>query len=202
VLPSIAGAALVAAAVLLALFAQDVRAWRGAFAGGDARAAAGLPTQWRASTSLPAGWSEAALGLRSQRALRLAITAFQRTYATPPGFDSGLAAVHARDAAEAALAARAGDADAARASQALDLLGLLLFGDSTNGAGSAAAVRAVSDLDRAVEVDPANADAKANLELVVRLLRTNGERVGPNAGVGPRSHGHRGAAAGATGEGY
>jgi hypothetical protein len=193
---------LAGAAVLLALFAHDLRAWPSALAEGDIRAQAGRATDWKPSTILPAGWSEGALGLGPDRALRLAIRRFDATYATPPGFDSGLSAVEARDEAEAMLAGSAGDSNGRRASQALDLLGLLLFGDSSAGSGTAAAIRAVDDLDQAVSLDGANEQAKANLELVLRLLETHGTRIGPNAGAGPNATGHRGAGTGVPGEGY
>ncbi|HVS86300.1 MAG TPA: hypothetical protein VHD91_11770 [Gaiellaceae bacterium] len=196
--------ALLAAAVLLAFLAHDLRAWSSAFARDDLRAEARAPgpRTWRGDTVLPAGWSEGVLGLEPDRALRLAIQRFRATYARPPGFDGGLGAVKARDAAEAALGEVARDGDARRASQALDLLGLMQFGDSTAGAGSGAATRAVADLQQAIALDPDNAAAKQNLEVVLRLLRTRGARPGSSAAAGPRSTGHHGAGSGTPGEGY
>lgn len=193
---------LAGAAVLLALFAHDLRAWPSALAQGDVRAQAGRATNWKPSTILPSGWSEGVLGLGPDRTLRLAIRRFDATYATPPGFDGGLSAVEARDEAEAALAASADDSNGRRASQALDLLGLLLFGDSSAGSGTAAAIRSVDDLDQSVSLDGGNEHAKANLELALRLLETHGTRIGPNAGAGPNATGHRGAGTGVPGEGY
>ena len=195
---------LVAVAIVLGLFGRDVRATQRAFARDDLRVAAGAPGQpaWRASTTFPFAWSEGLLGLGGDRRLRLAIQEFKATYDRPAGFDSGQAATRARDAAEAALAASAQDADPKRASQALDLLGVLVFGDSTAGGGSAAATRAVSDLQQSIALDDANDAAKTNLELVLQLLRTTGSRVGSAAAAGPRSSGHRGAGSGTPGEGY
>ncbi len=194
--------AALAVAVVLVLFAHDLRAWRTAFTRGDLRAQAGLPATWEPSTVLPSSWSENALGYRSDRQLRVAIRRFNQTYVTVPGFDSGLSAVEARDAAEAALGTSGTDADPRSASQALNLLALLLFGDSSAGGGTAAAIRAVDDLDQAVVLDPGNTEAKANLELVLRLLETHGTRVGPSTGAGPHSSGHRGAGTGVPGQGY
>lgn len=200
----VSAAVLVAVAIVLALFARDVRATQRSFARDDLRVAAAAPGQpdWRASTTFPFAWSDDLLGLGGDRRLRLAIQEFKMTYNRPAGFDSGQAATRARDAAEAALAASAQDADPKRASQALDLLGLLVFGDSTAGGGSAAATRAVSDLQQSIALDAANDAAKTNLELVLKLLRTNGSRVGSAAAAGPRSSGHRGAGSGTPGEGY
>lgn len=200
----IAVAALLAAAAVLALLAHDVRAWSAAFARDDVRAEAGARggRTWQGDTVLPAAWSEGLLGLAGDRKLRLAIQLFRATYARPPGFDGGLAAVRARDAAEAALGEVARDGDAQHASQALDLLGLMQFGDSTAGAGSGAATRAVADLQQAIALDPGNAAAKQNLEVVLRLLRARGSRPGSSAAAGPRSTGHHGAGSGTPGEGY
>jgi hypothetical protein len=200
----VSAAVLVAVAIALGLFARDVRATQRSFARDDLRVAAAVPGQpdWRASTTFPFAWSDDLLGLGGDRRLRLAIQEFKTTYNRPAGFDSGQAATRARDAAEAALAASAQDADPKRASLALDLLGLLVFGDSTAGGGSAAATRAVSDLQQSIALDAANDAAKTNLELVLKLLRTNGSRVGSAAAAGPRSSGHRGAGSGTPGEGY
>jgi hypothetical protein len=200
----LAVAALLAAAALLALLARDVRAWSAAFARDDLRAEAGAPgaRTWRGDTVLPSGWSEGLLGLGPDRDLRLAIARFRATYARPPGLDGGLAAVRARDAAEAALGEVARGSDGRRASQALDLLGLMQFGDSTAGAGSGAATRAVADLRQAIALDPDNAAAKQNLELVLRLLRAKGSRPGSSAAAGPRSTGKHGAGSGTPGEGF
>jgi hypothetical protein len=194
-------AVLVAGAVALGLLAHDLRAWPAALHAGDVRAEAGASPSWRASTALPAGWSEGILGVGSQRALRLAMRDFERTYGRPAGFDGGLAQQKARDEAEAALSAAAQDGDPARASQALDLLGLLLFADSTGG-NAAAAQRALGDLQQATRLDPANGDAQDNLELVERLLAPKGSRPGSAAAAGPRSTGHKGAGGGTPGEGY
>lgn len=194
-------AVLVAGAVALGLLAHDLRAWPAALHAGDVRAEAGAAPSWRPSTTLPDGWSEGILGLSSQWALRLAIRDFERTYGRPAGLDGGLARQKARDETEAALGAAAQDADPARAAQALDLLALLLFGDSTSG-NAAAAQRALGDLQEATRLDPANGDAQANLELVERLLAPKGSRPGSAAAAGPRSTGRRGGGGGTPGEGY
>jgi tetratricopeptide (TPR) repeat protein len=192
---------LVAAAAALGLLAHDLRAWPAALHAGDVRAAAGAAPSWQPSTALPRGWSEGILGVSSQRALRLAILDFRRTYGRTPGLDGGLARQKARDEAEAALAAASQDGDPARAAQALDLLGLLLFGDSTSG-NAGAAQRALGDLQQATRLDPGNGDAQANLELVERLLAPKGSRPGSAAAAGPRSTGRKGGGGGTPGEGY
>lgn len=195
---------LLAAAVMLVLYARDLRSWPPSIARGDVQAAAGSGGEltWKPVTALPASWSESTLGLQQDRRLRLAIQRFRQTYDLPPGFNGGLAGVKARAAAESALGAVAADNDPRRASQALDLLALLLFGDSSAGAGSAAATRAVGDLEQAVRLESGNDAAKANLELVLRLLQAKGSRPGSAAAGGPRSTGHHGAGSGTPGQGY
>jgi hypothetical protein len=194
--------ALVAAAIVLALLARDVRAWPRALQSSDIRAAAGESASWHPSTFLPVSWSQALTGLGPDRRLRLAIERFRQSYALQPGADNALAQAKRRAAAEAALAAAANDSDPVRASQALDLLGLLLFGDASAGAGSSVGANALGDLQQAVRLDDGNADAKANLELVLRLLAGSGSRAGSAASSGPRGTGRRGAGSGAAGEGY
>jgi hypothetical protein len=196
------GLALLAAALLLALLASDLQAWPRALRAGDVRAAAGVQPTWRPSTALPNGWSEDILALRPDRAMRLAIEDFRETYALPPGLDSDLTGVKQRDVAEARLAALTQDSNPGRASQAFDLLGLMLFGDAAAGVGSGATTNALGDLEQAVRLDDGNADAKANLELMLRVLAGAGSRPGSAAATGPRSTGRHGAGSGAAGEGY
>lgn len=203
ILTWLAAAAAVVCAAGLVLFARDLRSWPPAVARGDVHAGTtSADVRWRPATVLPTGWSEGMLGASSQLRLRLAIERFRQTYNLPPGFESGVAAVQARDAAEASLAAAAQGGTAPEQAQALDLLGLLYFGDSSAGGGSAAAVRAVADLQQAVSTNPADEEAKSNLELVLALLQPHGKRAGSSSAAGPRSTGRHGSGSGTPGEGY
>jgi hypothetical protein len=110
---------------------------------------------------------------------------------------------HLRGDAEAALAAVAADEDRSKSSQALNLLGILTFADATTGRRTAAPVeRSLAAFQNAVRLDPGNIAAKANLELLLRLLQARGQRIGPNPGPGPRAGGRRGAGGGTPGRGY
>ena len=80
------------------------------------------------------------------------------------------------------------------AAQAYDLLALLDYRKNPN--------RAVLDLRAAIRLDPANDTAKANLELVLRLLEAHGSRPGSAAASGPRSQGAHGAGSATQGGGY
>jgi hypothetical protein len=53
-----------------------------------------------------------------------------------------------------------------------------------------------------VRLDPTNAAAQYNLELLLRMLLAHGQRVGPNSAPGPRATGRKGAGAGQPGTGY
>ena len=190
-------------AVIAALLASDLRGWRDAFAHDDLAFAASprATPDWRASATLPGDPAAALLSVGGDRTLRTGVRLFEASYRTGLGFDSGVSQRRLRSAAEAVLARAAQDADPQRASQAYDLAGILAFGESSSAGGSASATdRAVTDLQTAVRLDPGNEDAKANLELLLRLLVAHGVR--PTAASGPRASGHRGAGSGTPGTGY
>jgi hypothetical protein len=201
----LAGVALVVALVA-ALLAEDVRSWRDAFRHDDVAFAASPHSKqdWRASTTiLPGDPAGSLLGVGDDRTLRLGVRLFVAGYRKGLGFDNGVSERQLRSAAEAALAHAAQDGDARHSSQAYDLAGILAFGDSSaSGGGRGATDRAVTDLQTAVRRDRANEDAKANLELLLRLLVAHGQRPGTNATAGPRSTGRRGAGSGTPGTGY
>jgi hypothetical protein len=188
-----------------ALLAHDVRAWRDAFQHDDVAFAASPQSKqdWRGSTILPGDPAGSLLGVGDDRTLRVGVRLFVAGYRKGLGFDNGASARQLRSAAEAALARAAQGNDAQHASQAYDLAGILAFGDSSAaGGGRGATDRAVTDLQTAVRRDRANEDAKANLELLLRLLVAHGQRPGTNATAGPRSTGRRGAGSGTPGTGY
>lgn len=195
-----AAAALVLAAAL-ALFAADVRAWRGTLRADDLRFRIDdrPAPAWSTSTRLPSGLSRVLLGVDDDVALRQAVAAFRTARRAPEGFVRR----HARGQAEAALAAAAADGGTRRqASQASNLLGVLAFTDATTGQRSSTPVeRSLAAFENAVRLDPANAAAKYNLELLLRLLEARGQRIGPNPGPGPRG-GRRGGGSGTPGRGY
>jgi hypothetical protein len=133
-------------------------------------------------TLLPGEVSARVLDLGPQRRLRAAIGLYERR----------------SPAARRALAAAAAGDEPQRASQAYDLLALLDYRTRT----TAGADRAIADLRTAIRLDPTNEDAKANLELVLRLLDAVGVRPGSAAAAGPRAGGARGAGSATRGGGY
>jgi len=197
-----AAIALAALAVLAALLAADVRAWPAALASGDAvYAVAPARAAWTPSPRL-GGTAESLLGLQDELAFRQALQLYREGAGATQSLDNALDVQGLRAQAANALAGPAASGDAARASQARTLLGLLAFNASSSGAGASQADAAISDFTDAVRVDPADAAAKFDLELMLRLTAAHGTRVGPGQGSGFGRTGRRGAGGGVPGGGY
>jgi hypothetical protein len=194
--------ALLALAAVAALLAADVRAWPTGFAAGDAvYDVSPLEAQWAPSTRLPAGLSRSLLGVQDDVAARKALQLYQANVGVRPRLDNAVQVAAARASAETALAGVARSRGAARASQLEALVGVLAFGDSSQGGQSSQADQAVSAFQSAAKLDPSNIAAKYDLELLLRLLIAHGVRVGSQAGTG-FGPGRHGAAGGVGGHGY
>jgi hypothetical protein len=205
VLPLATAVALLAAAAALACLASDLLGWRNAMRTGDrefARSAASAT--WRAGTVLPWDPARTVLGLNTPLRLRADEQRFAAVQAAGSGYDNGLSETRNRGVLEAELAGLARSRDHAVASAADNLLGILAFADSTQtGPASPAPVdQSVADFQAAVRLDPANADAKFNLELLLRRLVARGVRAGPSPSAGGPAKGRRGAGGGIPGRGY
>ncbi len=198
--------ALAGVAVLLAvgavLLAADTRAWDEGLRDGDRRLErAPGTTRWEADVILPGDPTRRLLGLADDLALRRAIRAYLIAERTPRAFDGGLQRTQARSAAEAALADVAAGGSSRDASQAENLFGVLVQRTGRVADGSTGEERSIAAFETAVRLDPANADAKYNLELLLQRGRATGSREG--AGTGSASRGiARGAGAGTPGRGY
>ena len=170
---TLAAAATFALAAVLALLANDIRRWDGALREGDARfvAGAGAEDLWRADTLLPSGAGRRLLGLDDDLAYRAAVRMFRLGRTREPAFGRDLLPAYRVDAeTQLEEIARSG-ADRGRRSQALNLIGVLTLARArSDPARSAGIVReSISTFRAAIEVDPRNTDAKANLELLLRL---------------------------------
>ena len=179
-----------AAGTLLLLFAVDVHRWQSRMRTDDAayRTAPRRQDLWQAATILPASLSRDVLGVRSDIAYRQALDFFPRGN---PRKQIALAKPRELDArAEATVALSAGpssDSNAGRRSQALTLLGvldLLIPTYAKPGQRLAQQLRAASEFAAAIGVDPANADAKFDLELALRLIHYQSGHGGTTAGTG------------------
>jgi hypothetical protein len=197
-----AAAAAVLAAVAL-LLAADLRRWGDSVAAGDARLEqAPGRVEWEADVALPGDAARRLLSVDDDLEWRRALAAYLVASRTPRGFDAGERRVRARSSAEALLGEVVATSAGSRASQAENLLGVLVHGTGRVADGATGEDRALAAFETAVRLDPGNADARFNLELMLRRAEARGTREGPNAGSGPRGRGRRGAGAGLPGRGY
>jgi hypothetical protein len=186
---------LVLLAGIALLLAADVRGWQRAL-DHDVN---GRP----ASERLPWGPAARLLSVRDDVQARRAVALFRQAVSRRARLDDALGVTAERARAELALA-QVAQAKGARAAQAGTLLGILAFGDLARGGGrdTGQAETALGDFEGAVRADQADANAKFDLELLLRSLVARGVRVGPNAGSGTGSTGRRGAGSGSPGRGY
>ena len=194
-----------------ALLAADARSWEKTMRSDDALFNASTPgATWRPSTHL-SDLAENVLGVDDDVRLRKAFVLFKRNAAVEPRLDNAQQVAIARGRAEQALAAVARESPGRRASQAETLLGVLVFTDvgpspdpfqETTGVDPDQTQASVTDFTDAVRSDPANAVAKYDLELALRLLLAQGVRVGAGQQTGAGSTGRRGAGGGVPGSGY
>jgi hypothetical protein len=181
------GVASLVGAAVLAVLAHDVRSWPQTFRAGDLRYRSS-PFQrnaWRPSERLPFGTSRSLLGLDDDLAYRRAVQRFRSTRPDNPGWHGSSRRFIAVIAAERALMPlMLSSKPAERASTAANLLGLLAFDDpAPEGVGSFFS-RSERLFRRAVELDPRDEEAKANLELLLRLAGDDNST--SNSGVGGR----------------
>jgi hypothetical protein len=194
-----------------ALLASDVHSWQRTLRSDDALlpASPGF-AKWRLQTHL-SSLAEHVLGVRDDVKARRAIALFLDNVNVPVRLDNAQQVALGRGRAEQALAAVARDSSGARASQAETLLGVLVFTDvgpsndpfeETTGIDPDQAQASLTDFEDAVRADPENALAKYDLELALRVLLSQGIRVGAGQQTGAGSSGQRGAGGGVPGNGY
>jgi len=195
----------VALAVVLAVLALDVLAASREFADDDFRFQ-NAPTRqrglWDGLGFLPRSAGVRALGLEDDLAYRRAVAIFV-TAAPARGSRAGPQVEAARGQATLALTRTSEDEhDARRRSQLLNFLGLIPLARGLEDPQERSQVlRAASGtFQSAIEVDPENADAKWNLEAVLRDANTGG--LPPNAPSGEADRGQRSSPGGAVGAGY
>jgi hypothetical protein len=194
--------AFVALAVLVALLAGDVRAWRSSLAAGDAAYAA-TPSRasWTPDTRL-GGVAEGLLGVRDDVQLRDALQRYIDASKLHLRLDNALSVESARARAQDALEQISHANDLRRVSQVLTLLGILAYRASASGGAQSQVDAAISNFTDAVRADPANTEAAFDLELLLRLTAARGSRVEPGQGGGFGRTGRRGAGSGQPGSGY
>ena len=212
------GAAVVmaAAAVVLALFARDVWHWERAVHDADARSALRPVTAdaWSVDAVLPTGFLRDLLGLGDDLRFRQAAMEAQLLSAGRPTGLSG----NQRVLIETALARIIlTDPDRARASRAADYLGVLLYDDKSTPqqaispyvnpntpqaqAEQTPEEKAATEFATAARLDPSNANAKRNLEVMLQQAQPPSQRGSPKPGTGEHV-GSKGSGSRPAGHGY
>jgi hypothetical protein len=189
--------AMFALAALLTLLAADVLRWRGHLDRADFEVGSGSTRIWTADTRLPRDPAADLLDLDDDVQFRRALQLFRLGNPRRPARNQH--DLNLRLAADSRLADVAeGHADAAIRSRASMLRGLLAL-ETARGEPLRAEVnlrRALTELRTAIRVDGRNTDAKYDLELVMRLLRTV-EEESPGSNEGQRG-GSEGQGAGSS----
>jgi hypothetical protein len=183
-LPLVVAIVLLALATVLALFAFDVRAWQSTFTQNDVRFRAqrshvGL---WRSPAVLPGDPARSVLGLDDALLYRRATQLFWfSTAGASTGGQTDLAAT--RTAAETGLQRlETSGATRQERSNAANLLGVMTVEAPENTATQKEEINtALRYFAQAVRNDPANYDAKLNLELLLRIAHPGKNKLDQDA---------------------
>lgn len=177
-------------ATVLVLFALDARAWQPSVLRGDVRFRLhpGDAGTWAPSSILPGDPAGLALGAGDTTAWRQAVQSFwYANVGRDPLAPADLITLHAR--AQSRLLRLASDAKTAvERSGAANLLGVLVIttpGLRQNRDAQILAIKqATQYFQDAIRLDPGDTDAKANLELLLHLIRPGKSRLGKDARAG------------------
>jgi hypothetical protein len=204
--PAVLAVLCIGVAVVLVLLALDARSWRTTVARDDLRFRA-LPDHrslWRPATVLPGDPAAALIGTGDTIAYRRALQYFWFSrIGSNPDVRQDTPALRATAQQKLQKLIDSGP-NAHQRSAAANLLGVLVvttpLAGSDQNAVSQTLKRSAEYFQQAIEIDPANADAKENLELVLRVQRPGKGSIGRDARTG---YGFgRGRAAGVQGSGY
>lgn len=190
-------------AVLLAIFALDTLRWSRSFETQDVRflAAPTRATFSSPSSVVPFGGTELALGASDDLAFRRQLQGFARVR---PGVNFTQPLLALRAETQLGLASLShSDPDAHRRSRAANMIGVIALNENLAPrdpeALSNLITGAIGSFRNAVEIDPANSDAKSNLELALRIAKA--ASLGGDAPSGGRNRGEK-AGLGQPGSGY
>jgi hypothetical protein len=176
-------------AVVLALLAADVGAWRSTIARDDLRFRA-LPAHrglWRPSTVLPGDPASLLVGTGNTIAYRRALQYFWfARIGSNPEVRQDTPTLRA-EAQNKLLDLISSAPNATERAAAANLLGVLVVTTplvGSTGGTTTVLTRAAQYFQQAIALNPTNADAKENLELVLRLRRPGQGRFGHDARSG------------------
>lgn len=192
-------------ATVLALAGLDALGWRGHIERGDVAFASspGQPRSWAPETTLPAAITRSLLGVGDDLAFRSAVRRFRLSAPWRPARSAHDLALRSQAESDLARVERDGG-DGARSAQAALLRGVLAFEEARGDSQQAPVLlrRALVQFRTAARLDPGSEDAKANVELVLRLLQE--ASTGSSAGGGGERPNIVGSGAGAasSGSGY
>jgi hypothetical protein len=203
----IAAVGCVVFASALFLLAVDIGRWSDAMAADDVRYRSEPESAdlWQPDTVVPFGAAKRLLGTGDDVAFREAVRAL-RLGRLDLGITSDPELALSRGEARARLQQVASeDTNRIRRSRATNLIGVIAFASSLTEARDQAAFiqDAAAAFQTAIELDPDNGEAKANLELALqrgRALQATEAGGGPNPS--PGGSGAKGAGAGDPGSGY
>ena len=170
----VAAAACLLLAVLLLLFAADARRWGKRMAADDLRSAANpLPANlWRPQELAPFGLAKRVLGIEDDLQYRRAVKLFRLGRPRENIGGKLTAALRAQSQIALTEVSETG-ADRVRRSQAANLLGILSFSLAVRDPSLTTTFlqNAVANFRDAMALDPANADARFNLEYALFQLK-------------------------------
>ncbi|MDQ3894875.1 MAG: cytochrome P450 [Actinomycetota bacterium] len=172
-------------AVVLSLLSVDVLHQEHALASGDVEFAArrGGNDAWRTREIVPGGVARSLLGVNDDLHYRKAMRLFRlaRPRALTLG-DPGLPPLRAEAEQVLGELAAAGD-DPVEKSRVLNLLGVLALARAVDELAQTPDVfrKSISIFRSAIDADPGNEDAKANLELVLRVRASRARNQPPTA---------------------
>ena len=196
-------------AVVFVLLALDVARWGEAIRAGDVsyRAAPEADALWRVDELVPVALTRTMLGVQDDVAFRQAMRALRlaRLEDTTASISDPEVAI-SRNVAQARLEAivtgGGGRARRSRAAGLLGVLGLARFTTETQGRGALLS-STIANLQLAIALDPANDEAKHNLELAFQRGRgLDLSEAAGGANPAPGGSGAKGAGAGQAGSGY
>ena len=193
--------------VFLILLATDVLRWSNAVQASDVRyranaSAAGL---WQIDALVPGDPGRSLLGIDDDLALRKAVRALELSKLGSRANYQPELIVQRADAEARLQTLASGGGSHTQRSRAAELLGVLQLASPTSNPQqrSSFLLKAVANLQKAIQLDPSNDEAKYNLEVALR--GTHGVQTvqgSPTPNVTTGRPGSRGAAAGGPGGGY
>jgi hypothetical protein len=189
----------------LVLLAADARGWQDTLREDDVLfQMAPARAHWAPDERAPDGFARRLLGVDDDIRLRRALRLFQLAHLPVTTFEGGQNAEILRVRAQIALAQiERNAADARDRAIAANLLGVLAFEEARNDPLNAASLlrRSAQEFRNAIALAPEGEDAKANLEILLRLSRPGAEQTRKQVGIFGAAHGV-GAGASRAGRGY